>query len=66
MLFFRSIRAAFIFLTRIPLGGFPYSSEEWRWSTAHFPLVGAGLGALLAGLWWLFAPVIGPWPTAFL
>ena len=66
MLLFRSIRAAFIFLTRIPLGGFPYSAEEWRWSTAHFPLVGAGLGVLLAGLWWFFAPIIGPWPTAFL
>jgi adenosylcobinamide-GDP ribazoletransferase len=35
-------------LTRIPVGGFPYSRDDWRWSTAHFPLVGAVLGVLLA------------------
>jgi adenosylcobinamide-GDP ribazoletransferase len=44
----RGARAAFVFLTRIPVGGFPYSGDEWRWSVAHFPLVGALLGALLA------------------
>ena len=45
MIFLRSIRAAMIFLTRIPVGGFPYSRKEWAWSSAHFPLVGALLGA---------------------
>jgi adenosylcobinamide-GDP ribazoletransferase len=43
----RAIRAAFVFLTRVPLGGFPYSNDDWAWSSAHFPLVGALLGALL-------------------
>ncbi|MBM3849615.1 MAG: adenosylcobinamide-GDP ribazoletransferase [Verrucomicrobia bacterium] len=50
----RGARAAFVFLTRIPLGGWPYRPEDWRWSTAHFPLVGACLGAVLAlALGWL-------------
>jgi len=50
----RGARAAFVFLTRIPVGGFPYRPEDWRWSTAHFPLVGACLGAMLAvSLAWL-------------
>jgi adenosylcobinamide-GDP ribazoletransferase len=43
----RGARAAFVFLTRLPVGGFPYTEEEWRWSVAHFPLVGAVLGVLL-------------------
>ena len=40
----RGVRAAFVFLTRIPVGGFPYSREDWQWSSAHFPVVGAVLG----------------------
>jgi len=44
----RGARAAFVFLTRIPVGGFPYSRDDWQWSTAHFPLVGAVLGVALA------------------
>ncbi len=64
MTFVRSIRAAFIFLTRIPLGGFPYSRAEWRWSSAHFPLVGLVLGALLGAFWQLGYPWLGPWLTA--
>jgi len=51
----RGARAAFVFLTRIPVGGFPYTPEEWAWSVASFPLVGAALGAGLGvvhrGLW---------------
>jgi adenosylcobinamide-GDP ribazoletransferase len=43
----RGARAAFVFLTRLPVGGFPYTDDEWRWSVAHFPLVGAVLGAVL-------------------
>lgn len=42
----RGARAAFVFLTRIPVGGFPYSKDEFRWAGAYFPLVGAVLGAL--------------------
>lgn len=45
-------RAAFVFLTRLPVGGFPYSKDDWRWASGHFPLVGAVLGALLALVWW--------------
>jgi adenosylcobinamide-GDP ribazoletransferase len=44
----RATRAAFIFLTRIPVGGFPYSDDEWRWAPAFFPLVGLAVGAFLA------------------
>ncbi len=47
----RGIRAAVVFLTRLPVGGFPYSDAEWRWASAHFPLIGALLGALLLGVW---------------
>ena len=46
----RAVPAAFAFLTRLPVGGFPYTSDELRWSSAHFPLVGAALGATLAGV----------------
>jgi adenosylcobinamide-GDP ribazoletransferase len=46
----RSARAAFVFLTRIPVGGFPYRPEDWAWSSAHFPLVGLVLGGILAAL----------------
>lgn len=42
----RGVRAAFVFLTRIPVGGFPYSSDEFRWAGAYFPLIGAVLGAV--------------------
>jgi adenosylcobinamide-GDP ribazoletransferase len=55
----RGARAAFAFLTRIPLGGFPYRAEDWAWSAAHFPLVGAILGALLGGLHRLLLPLGG-------
>lgn len=47
----RGVRAAFAHLTRIPVGGFPYADDDWRWSGAHFPLVGALLGAVLGGVW---------------
>jgi adenosylcobinamide-GDP ribazoletransferase len=46
----RGVRAAFAFLTRIPVGGFPYTPEDWGWAAAHFPLVGLALGAALAVL----------------
>ena len=41
-----AIRAAVIFLTRVPVGGFPYSRAEWAWASAQFPLVGGLVGAL--------------------
>lgn len=46
----RGLRAAVVFLTRVPAGGFPYSEVEWRWACAFFPLVGAAVGALSAGV----------------
>ncbi|HEY6561488.1 MAG TPA: adenosylcobinamide-GDP ribazoletransferase [Polyangiaceae bacterium] len=52
-------RAAFVFLTRLPVGGFPYERDDWRWASAHFPLVGAVLGALYAVVWWC-STGIGP------
>jgi adenosylcobinamide-GDP ribazoletransferase len=42
----RGIRAAFVFLTRIPVGGFPYRAEDWKWAAAHAPFVGAVVGSL--------------------
>lgn len=52
----RSVRAAFAFLTRIPVGGFPYSPREWQWSSAHFPLVGAFVGLATAAVFRALAP----------
>lgn len=49
--FLRGLRAALFFLTRVPVGGWPYSDDDWRWSTGWFPLVGALLGVAYAGLW---------------
>lgn len=59
----RGARAAFVFLTRVPVGGFPYSAADWRWASASFPLVGLVLGVVCAVVWWLAAP-LGPWVAA--
>lgn len=56
----RGARAAFVFLTRVPAGGFPYSKEEWRWASGWFPFAGLVLGAACAAVWTLAAP-LGPW-----
>lgn len=61
----RGSRAAFIFLTRIPVGGEDYRDDDWRWATAWFPGVGAFLGLSLA-LLWLATASLGPWPCAFI
>lgn len=44
-------RAAFFFFTRIPVGGFPYSPEQWRWASGWFPFVGFVIGAAMAAVW---------------
>lgn len=49
----RGVRAAFVSFSRLPLGGYPYQPAEWRWAPAHLPLVGAAVGAIAAGAWWL-------------
>ncbi len=59
----RGLRAASVFLTQVPLGGFPYTDGEWRWASAWFPAIGLAHGAIIAGVWWLLLPA-GPWPAA--
>ena len=44
------MRAAFVFLSRIPLGGFPYRPSDWQWAPAHFPLVGIAVGTACAAV----------------
>ncbi len=46
-----AFRASFTFLTRIPVGGFPYPPKTWEWISIWFPLVGALLGVLQALVW---------------
>jgi len=59
MTFLRAGRAALTFLTRLPVGGFPYHDTEWQWSSAWFPVVGAIVGAIYAGIWEGAAPALG-------
>ncbi len=47
-------------MTRVPVGGFPYSANEWRWASAWFPMVGLVIGGLCAVVWGL-AAALGPW-----
>ena len=46
-----ALRASFTFLTRIPVGGFPYPPKTWEWISIWFPLVGAFLGSIQALIW---------------
>ena len=49
----RGLRAAFAFLTRLPVGGYPYRDEDYAWAPAHAPVVGlvvGGVGALAFAL----------------
>ena len=46
-----AFRASFTFLTRIPVGGFPYPPKTWEWISIWFPLVGALLGGMQALVW---------------
>lgn len=54
----RAMRAAIIFMSRIPAGGFPYSEEEFRAAPGHFPFVGLLVGLSGAPLL-LLAPRFG-------
>lgn len=54
----RAMRAAVIFMSRIPAGGFPYSEEEFRAAPGHFPFVGLLVGACAAPAL-LLAPLLG-------
>lgn len=53
----RGLRAAFVFLTRLPLGGHPFGEREWAWAAAYFPLVGFIVGALLSAVHTLLLPL---------
>ena len=46
-----ALRASITFLTRIPVGGFPYPPKTWEWILIWFPLVGALLGGMQAAVW---------------
>jgi adenosylcobinamide-GDP ribazoletransferase len=61
----RAVRAAFVFFTRLPVGGFPYRKEDWKWAAAHAPFVGLVLGVALGQLERVLLP-IGPLPAAVL
>ena len=61
----RGIRAAFVFLTRIPVGGFPYRAADYAWASAHAPLVGFIVGGLTGGAAAILAP-LGALPASFL
>ncbi len=61
----RSIRAAFMFLTRLPVGSLAYRPKDFAWAPAHFPLVGASLGLLFGGLCIALRP-LGPFAAATL
>ncbi|MEC7987037.1 MAG: adenosylcobinamide-GDP ribazoletransferase [Myxococcota bacterium] len=50
-----ALRASFTFLTRIPVGGFPYPQDTWKWISLWFPFVGLVLGGL-ASLLFLVLP----------
>jgi adenosylcobinamide-GDP ribazoletransferase len=52
----RGLPAAIVFLTRVPVGGFPYRDTELRWAAAWFPLVGASVGAMAGAVAWVAAP----------
>lgn len=61
----RAVRAAFIFFTRVPLGGFPYRKADWKWAAAHAPFVGLVLGGVLGLLERALLP-LGALPAALL
>ena len=47
----QALRASITFLTRIPVGGFPYPPKTWQWISIWFPFVGVLLGGLQATVW---------------
>ena len=47
----QALRASITFLTRIPVGGFPYPPKTWQWISIWFPFVGVLLGGLQAAVW---------------
>ena len=61
----RAARAAIAFLTRIPVGG-ELTGEDVARGAVFFPLVGAGVGAVAAGVALLAYPTFSPFLSAAL
>ena len=61
-----ALRASFTFMTRIPVGGFPYPPQTWKWISLWFPLVGLVLGAIGCLLFWLLPNSLSFWSQAVL
>jgi adenosylcobinamide-GDP ribazoletransferase len=57
-----SLRAAVMFLTRVPVG--PVGDVSLSRAAAWFPLVGALVGAIGLAAWWVADRFVGPWPAA--
>ena len=55
-----ALRAAFTFLTRIPVGGFPYPPQVWPLISIWFPIVGLLLGGVQAALWFALSDLSDP------
>ena len=56
----RAVWVAAMFFTRLPLPSLPLlTAEDEHRATAYWPLVGAGVGAVVALVWWLAALL---WP----
>jgi adenosylcobinamide-GDP ribazoletransferase len=51
------VRAAFAFLTRLPVGGHPYTASEWSSAPGYFPFVGVALGVGLAAAFAALRPL---------
>ncbi|MEM9304876.1 MAG: adenosylcobinamide-GDP ribazoletransferase [Pseudomonadota bacterium] len=62
----RGVLAAVIFLTRLPLPQINFRPADWEWATAHFPLVGAGIGLLVGTVVVAASPLLGPFAAAVL
>ena len=58
----RALYAAILFFTRLPLPSLRVLlPDDERRTTTYWPLVGAGIGAAIAGIWWLATQL---WPPA--
>ncbi len=57
--YLRGVQAALVFLTRIPGGSVPADHAAWRYAAAHFPLIGAFIGAAEGALLAALAPHLG-------
>lgn len=54
----RAFRLAFVFLTRVPLPGrADYAEDDFPRSFLFFPVIGAMIGLLLAGVAWMFIAI---------